>query len=320
MKKDSTDKKKLLETIWTEVKKLNWNEINSNSKKKFSLVVVGDEIFLNFMRTELLITHGTIRIIDGLRAKFEVKQNIDVTLLKNVLTMIETKDLDAKRNLIKSADICITKEDNRDTVQELNSHTYCYCNDINSLIGLIIENHESILPALSYCFPMFRIYAAQKAIQKVALQNMAWVTATGAPNLIPGPHQTVAAVVEGISDFVVLTANETRLMLEIIGLSGNIVSPFKCFVEIGFLLGLATTAKWVAIQIVGKVPAGAGLVAKCAVAYTFTQAVGQAILVYQLTGKKIGIREFKVGFTNIYNESHEFVKQFVDDHLKRKQK
>lgn len=311
------EKKKVLETIWAEIKKINWNEINARSKKKFSLSIIGNETFINMIQLELKKTYGMETIAHSFGTRFKAKQNVDASLFKNLLICIDEADIESKTGLIKTSDICIVSEEYFEKVRELNLNAYCFEGDFKELIEMIVNNNEEILPALSFCFPCFRVLAANRAIQKVALQNVVWVVGTAFPNLIPGPHQPVTAVVEGVSDFVALTTNEFRMMLEIVGLSGSIVSPFKIIVEVGFIYGLANGAKWVATQIVGKAPAGTGLFVKGGVAFAFTHAIGQTVLLYQLTGKKTSVKGFIAGFKEIYTESRNFIKNFIEERIKK---
>ncbi len=317
MKKNGKSNDKLFKVIWGELKKINWSEINTQSLKKISVALIGDDKFINELNSLLRKNYGTISIIDNLYTTFEIKQLYDDDFVKSRLSLININDIDNKLTLIKSMDLCIVQYNLYESIQTHNMNTYYYDGNIDTFVNDIIENNNDILPALSYCFPLFRIKSVNKAICLVALQNLSWAVSTCLPNTIPGGHQAITIPIETISDFFVLTANEVKLMFEIVGLSGVKVNPINCFVEGGILFSLAVAAQQSASFILGKIPAGAGLVAKGTIAYAFTFAIGEAILFYQLTGKQIDMDQFKTGFTKIYNNSSQFVKEYIDNFNKK---
>jgi hypothetical protein len=137
---------------------------------------------------------------------------------------------------------------------------------------------------------------------------------TAAGNLVPGPHQTFTAPVEAISDFAVMTTNEMKMLFELTGQAGHRVNPLKCLAEVGLVLGLAELGKQIASQVVGKVPAGPGLVAKAAVAYSATYAIGEGIFLYQTVGERVGLEFLRDRFQARRKEAESMAEEIVRSH------
>lgn len=127
-------------------------------------------------------------------------------------------------------------------------------------------------------------------IRATAMQNAWWALFTAAPNIVPNPGQMLTVPAEALSDFVVLTTNEIKMMFELVALGGRRVQPLQIIPEFGIILGLAKLAEVTATNLVGKAP-GAGPIIKGGVAFAFTSAIGEALFIYQLAGIQLG-REF----------------------------
>jgi len=241
----------------------------------------------------------------AIERKTDIKDNVfynEQNMKEHTIAFkIDENDIDEK--LLKSVSFCIADENYINIARRLNVPAYTFDNSKNSTLSkTILLNHENIRFALSYNFPTFRVAHSDIVINQTAFQNASWAIVTASPNFVPGPHQVVATPIEAISDFAVLTANEVKLLFELVGLSGMYVNPLTCLMEFGIILGFAKLAEVAATNIVGKVPAGAGLVIKGAIAYAFTYAIGEAIFFYLSTGEKLGKEFFNERIKHYYEE------------------
>ena len=177
----------------------------------------------------------------------------------------------------------------------------------------ILTNHENIYYALSYNYPGFRNIACNDLIPQIALQNALWASGTAAPNVVSGVHQLVTVPIEAASDFVVLTINEIRMAFMLSGLCGNSVGFLSQIDDIGIILGVGASAKALSTNLAGKIPVGAGIILKGAISYSFTWAIGEALILNQMTGKKI-TRKF---ITDLAKKLLEESKRIVGGYIKK---
>lgn len=174
---------------------------------------------------------------------------------------------------------------------------------------LILEEHHSYAEALSYAFPLFRSLMLERVVSRTVTLNTAWVTTTALPNIVPGAHQLMTIPFEASSDFVVLTFNELRMMMELTGLCGIEVRPRELFTQAVMVLSMAKIAQMSATQILSKAPAGAGVVVKGAVAFAFTKAMGEAVILYLITGRTQGKDFFIQRIDHWYRPGMDYIKR-----------
>ena len=233
---------------------------------------------------------------------------VEVTDSKNV-------DLD----LIKKADFCICCEDMKPLFQKEDISYYIFNNNhIEDMTKKIIEENTEIYYALPFNFPIFRNASLTKAIGDTAMQNGIWVAGTSLGNIVPGPHQVVTAIAEGTSDTVVMTANELKMMIELLAISGKKINPLTCVAQYLIIAGLANLAKLVATSLSGKIPAGAGVPMKAAIAYGFTYTIGQAIYIYINTGEKMGKEFFDKNIKEHSERIRSKMEEMAKDIMKKK--
>jgi uncharacterized protein (DUF697 family) len=159
------------------------------------------------------------------------------------------------------------------------------------LISSLLDAHPRYQKALAFFLPAFRSVMMEREVSATVKRNTAWVATTALPNIVPGPHQVMTIPFEAGSDFVVLTFNELRMTMALTALSGVRVHPRELITQCAIVLSMAKAAQMVATQTLSKMPAGAGVVVKGAVAYAFTRAMGEAIVLYLVTGRASG-RDF----------------------------
>lgn len=268
---------------WSEVKKINWHEINRLSHQNFFIGLVGDERDIQQMKEWLrrfpyYLGNEAMESKAIFHPRHMAKHTTEITIALN-------GEYDDK--LIKAATFCLVSPMYLDEVRKHKVDVYpFYQDDVAELPAQILSNYHELRFGLSYSFPVFRPKHANREIENTAFQNASWVIVSGLSNIIPGPHQIISAPLEGISDFAVLTANELKLLFELVGLSGHRVRPLYRLGEFAFVIGMAKVAETIANTIAARVPATSGLVVKGAVAYAFTWAIGEALYYYQASGQK----------------------------------
>lgn len=286
--------------------------VNKACRKKFTIALVGSEDGIESMKRWLYTFPYPLayELADDVERRLKVDQNKgDGHLVPIVVSGYDRTVPSPRRNIT----FCIVEKSYHERVAANGWDAYVFQGEDDATLAHdILDNHDDLSFALSHTFPVFRPCHAQAEIRETALQNTAWAVVTGAPNVIPGGQ--ILAPVEAISDFAVLTVNEVKLMFELVGVSGRVVNPLKCVVELGALLSLAKLAEMTATNTVGKVPAGVGLALKGAVAYAFTWAIGEAIFLYLSTGVKVGKQFFETRIKGHLEEG----KAFAEDIAKKR--
>lgn len=285
----------ILSKAWSEIRKINWHEINRLAQQNFHIGLAGNSEQRAAMRTWLM-SSPDLSMTGGRMGRPEVNEKE----LSKHLIEITPEQCESDEKLVKSTTFCLTPFELANCIRR--HKTDCYLFDLEdaneSLPPQVLSNYIDLRYALSHNFPVFRPKHANREINNTAFQNAAWAMLTGVPNTIPGPHRLISAPFEGISDFAVMTLNEMKLMFEIIGLSGYRVVPIKRLVEISFILGMATIAEALATSLLVRVPANGALAAKGAIAYAFTWAIGEGIYYYVNAGKPINSHTITSSFKN----------------------
>ena len=310
-KSNSASSKKFTERVWEELKKINWREVNRDTSKPFTIGLIGSELSVTEIKNWL---DSFPYDLFGMEINKEnIKASKKNTSAKDKIVVFNnTKPIDEK--LAKSMAFCIVDSSEMNIeLKRLQVESYIYESPENSaLISNILSNNDDLKFAISYSFPVFRTEAARDIIGATAFQNAVWAIGTAAPNFIPGPQQVVTIPLEAVSDFAVLTTNEVKMMFELLGIAGFKVNPFKALVEFITLVGIAKLAQMAATQVSGKVPAGVGIVAKGAIAYAFTFAIGEALYFYITTGEKAGSDFFNKIVPIYFEKGKDLVQEYYE--------
>jgi hypothetical protein len=300
----------ILNRAWNELKRINWHEINRLCQQNFNIGIIGSEREVEMIQNWLI---SFPRQTNQDQSPISVKCNI--RLLAKYLTPIYIMDTGKKldEKLIKSMTFCIVSPNYASQVRRFKTEVYIFDHLENEhLPTQILAAHNDLRFALAYHFPVFRREHATIVIQDTAFQNTAWTVISSVPNTVPGPHQIVAIPFEGISDFIILSINEMKMLFELIGLSGYSVVPYRQLPAIGILLAMALLAQNTATSILGKLPARAGTVVKGALAYAFTYAIGEAIFAYLSYRQNINGCFFRDKIRKHYAEGIKIVNDIVN--------
>lgn len=259
-----------------ELKRLDWRRLNREAQKDFRLALYGSEQ----ERDELTQALGTL--IHPLSSRLKGEQATAGVFDRTCLDGADS-NVAPLFGLSLSSDIPETPWPVYRWPKEAQAQ--------KALVQDILDHFPAYQLALAAKLPRFRGPMMEREVMKTVHLNTTWVTASALPNLLPGPHQLMTAPLEASSDFVVLTLNEIHLMMSLTAIVGLRVHPKELFTQAVIVLSMAKLAQMSATQLLSKLPAGAGLVAKGAVAYAFTRAIGEAIILYLVTGRAQG-RDF----------------------------
>ncbi|MBI3912897.1 MAG: hypothetical protein HY327_01680 [Chloroflexi bacterium] len=158
----------------------------------------------------------------------------------------------------------------------------------NDFIPRVMEALADHSLALARQFPVFRTAVARELISDSARVNGSYAFGTGLAEIIPALN-----IPFSVADVVILTKNQA-LMVYKLGLALGLSTRWQDHVaELGGAVGAGFLWRQVARELVGLIPVW-GILPKVAVAYAGTYALGEAILYWYKTGKKIsgqGLRE-----------------------------
>ena len=159
--------------------------------------------------------------------------------------------------------------------------------------------------ALASCFPPFRNEVARRIVREVSKENAIFVIATALGNVVPSIFQPLLGVAEAASDTAFLTANQVRMLFLVGTAYGEQVGYAAQWREITSIIGAAFGWRAIARELVAKIPFGGGLVPKGAIAYTGTTVIGEGLIFYYTTGRRMTREEMKRTFQRVYSEGLE---------------
>jgi len=166
--------------------------------------------------------------------------------------------------------------------------------------------------ALASCLPSFRPEIARRIIREVSRENAIFVIATALGNVIPSPLLPIIGVAEAASDTIVLTTNQVRMLFMLGAVYGIKVGYSTQLREVGSIIAAAFGWRSLARNLVSKIPLGGGLVPKGAVAYAGTTVIGEGLIFYYTTGRKMTRREMQAAFKQSYSGAAESVRSLVE--------
>ncbi len=266
---------------WSEIRKINWHEVNRLCQQNFHIGLVGSATESDAMKAWLqrMPYPGADGRAEGAAKDFAPQQ----------LSVIAVGADGPDEKLVKATTFCLAGREMANEVRRVKGEVYLFDDtEREHLTTQILSNHPEVQFALAHKFPVFRPEMARSVIQDTAFQNAAWALFSGLPNTLPGPHLLLTSPLEGISDFTVLTLNEVKLLFELVGLSGKRVVPLYHVVEFAMIVGLGKLSETLAMQTVGRLSGRAGILTKGAIAYAFTWTIGEAVFMYINTGQKPG--------------------------------
>ncbi len=169
------------------------------------------------------------------------------------------------------------------------------------VLNLLPEEHL----ALARRFPLFRDAVAQDLVNETARANALYSVGTGLAEAVPGLN-----IPFNLADLVILTKNQA-LMVYKLGLALGLATRWQDHVaELGGVVGAGFVWRQIARQLVGLIPVW-GIIPKVAVAYAGTYALGEAILYWYKTGRKLPGRELRELYSNALTRGNAIARELT---------
>jgi len=245
------------------------------------------------------VAHLIIVLVDATREDFSEEQ----TLVK--------KWSDAGKNVI----VFINKIDlveNRivgDPLQgwQVPKVLYGSVNDIAYLqrefVPVVLELLPRIHLALGRQFPLFRMPIARQLINDTCFSNAAYSFSTGVAEIIP-----VLDIPLNLTDMIVLTKSQAFLAYKL-GLLFGFSTHWQDYVtEFGGVIGGGFLWRQIARQLIGLIPVW-GIIPKVAISYSGTYVVGNAILVWYLTGRHLSAKQMRALSSQAFYKGKEYARR-----------
>lgn len=172
----------------------------------------------------------------------------------------------------------------------------------------ILAAREELGLALARYFQPFRKPVAQHIIRTISRENAAFALLTAVPDIVPSLVQFPWAVGEFASDTAFITMNQVRMAFLLAAASDREVGYREQRMEIASIVAGAFGWRALARELAGKIPFGAGLVPKAAIAYAGTYTVGQGLERFYRLGYRLTRQERKA----VYQQALEHGRRFVD--------
>jgi len=145
-----------------------------------------------------------------------------------------------------------------------------------TIAEILRENDELTLP-LARHLPAFRKPVVEGIVHTVALENAVFAIATALPNIVPNLLELPWALGEFASDTAFVTMNQMRMAFLIAAASGAEVGFSNQKIEMLSIAAGGFGWRAIARELAGKIPLGAGLIPKGAIAYAGTFVVGMGL-------------------------------------------
>ena len=145
------------------------------------------------------------------------------------------------------------------------------------LVSQVLSRREELGLPLARYFAPFRPPVVDRIITGIAKENALFALATALPDVAPGLIELPWSVAEIGSDTAFITVNQIRMLFLLAGASDHPVGYREQRSEIASVIAGAFGWRALARELVGKIPFGAGLVPKAAVAFAGTYVVGRSV-------------------------------------------
>lgn len=179
-----------------------------------------------------------------------------------------------------------------------------------AVLDLLPEHH---IP-LGRTYPLFRRPAAQRLIREVSNSNSIYAFSTGLAEMVP-----VLNLPFNVADIIVLTKAQALLVYKLGLMLGMPVEWQYYLGELGGVIGGGFLWRQIARSLVGLIPVW-GIVPKVAVAYAGTFAVGEAVLQWYLTGRKITVKDLGAAYRRALDDGKGLAQRLVNRRKRKNQK
>jgi hypothetical protein len=148
----------------------------------------------------------------------------------------------------------------------------------------VLDKHEDLSVALARNFSPFRQPVVDQIISRTCRDNTLFSLATALPDIVPSLIEVPWAIAEFASDSAFLTMSQIHMAFLVAGASDRDVGYTDQKSEIATVIASAFGWRALARQLVGKIPFGAGLIPKAAIAYAGTRVLGLSLDHYYAIG------------------------------------
>lgn len=144
------------------------------------------------------------------------------------------------------------------------------------LVQQVVTARDDLALALARAFPPFRQAVVDKTVFAVSKENALFALATAVPDILPG-LSLPWALPQAASDTAILTVNQIRMAFLLAAASDRPVGYSEQRTEIGGIIAGAFGWRALARELIGKIPAGGGLIPKAGIAFAATFVEGLSL-------------------------------------------
>jgi uncharacterized protein (DUF697 family) len=178
---------------------------------------------------------------------------------------------------------------------------------IEQFAPAMIDSLPDLLLGLGRYFPLFRIPIAHYLINDTCFSNAAYALSTGLAEIV-----AVLDIPITIADSIILTKSQAFLVYKL-GLAVGYSTRWQDYIaEFSGVLGGGFVWRQIARSLIGLIPVW-GIIPKTAIAYAGTFVVGNVVLQWYLTGKKVSGKQMQ----QLYALARERGKSLASNLLRR---
>ena len=288
----------VIRQMWRAIRQLSPGKVLKESERHFDLAVVASD------------SNQAEEIRAFLLGRSPSEE--DITRLTAVLRLYLQPVGEAQvEEMLKDADVVLAAVGAQTGLERLTARTVIYHpEDPAGSIDAILNSDAGSMIRLSLArhIPVLRPEVARRIVRQVSLENATFAIGTALGNVVPSILQPILGIAEAAGDIVFLTANQVRMMLMIAGGYGRKVGLMAQWKEISSIIGAAFTWRALARNLVSKIPFGGGLVPKGAIAYAGTFSIGEGLVYYYTTGRRMTREQAARTFRSAYSGSVERVR------------
>lgn len=318
-----------ISSVWKNIKEIDLKPIRESATRPVMIALAGAE---GSGRHSLAERMRTDPVREGVHTQtplelLRVDAPLEVPDVHLIILLVEATqiDLTTERDLVKQWSEAgknvlvfineINQVDNHAMGNALQgwkaSRVICgNANDANTLQAEFVPAILDALPqqqlALGRQFPLFRLNLARQLINEACYSNAAYAFSTGLAEIVP-----VLDIPLNVTDMMVLTKLQAFMAYKL-GLLLGFSTRWQDYVtEFGSVVGSGFLWRQIARQLVGLVP-GWGIIPKVAVAYSGTYVVGNAILGWYITGRKLTPQQMRELYAQAFSKGKEYARKFSE--------
>jgi uncharacterized protein (DUF697 family) len=173
------------------------------------------------------------------------------------------------------------------------------------VVERILSERADLSLALARTFPGLRARVSQRIIRETAVANAQFAMLNALPGVVPVIGALLSA--GAIADMLILTKNQAMMLYRLAAVYDQPLDLRQRSRDLAPLLGNAFGWRALAREIVGVVPGGIGLVARGAIAYAGTVALGKALDRFYATG----LQPTRQQISRFYREAYAGAKEIA---------